>query len=180
MDRRSDAGVAAARVVVGLADIARREGGVCTAGRLDLLPGIATAVPGRAELLVDQRHLDPGALAAMLAGARELWRDAAAQEGCTVEDGLVWRIDPTPFDRRLVSAARAACREAAGAERALASGALHDAAQMAQLAPSVMVFSSSSGGVSHAPQEDTPEPALERALEAFGLLAHRVIEGGVR
>ena len=61
-----------------------RHGGVCTAGRLDLEPGIVTAVPGRAELLVDQRHLDPEALAAMLSEARELWESAAGREGCTV------------------------------------------------------------------------------------------------
>ena len=147
MDRRSDAGVAAARVITGLQEIGVRHGGVCTAGRLDLDPGIVTAVPGRAELLVDQRHLDPGALAAMLDDARSLWSSAAAAEGCSVEAETLWRIAPTPFDERLVEAARRACSEAAGSERALPSGALHDAAQMALLVPSVMVFSSSTGGI---------------------------------
>lgn len=179
MDRRSDAGVAAARVVTGLQDIGIRHGGVCTAGRLDLDPGIVTAVPGRAELLIDQRHLDPGALAAMLADARSLWSSAGAGERCTVEAQALWRIAPTPFDERLVEAARRACSEAAGCDLTLSSGALHDAAQMALLVPSVMVFSSSSGGVSHAVEEDTPEADLELALEAFGLLARRVIANGV-
>ena len=40
-----------------------------------------TAVPGRAELHVDQRHLDPEILAAMLTEARSLWRSAAEGEG---------------------------------------------------------------------------------------------------
>ena len=179
MDRRSDAGVAAARVVTGLQEIGVRHGGVCTAGRLDLDPGIVTAVPGRAELLVDQRHLDPGVLAAMLADAGSLWRGAAEGEGCTVEAHALWRIAPTPFDGPLVESARRACSEAAGSERTLPSGALHDAAQMALLVPSVMVFSASSGGVSHAPEEDTPEADLERALDAFGRLARSVIDDGV-
>ena len=81
MDRRADAAVAAARTIVGLQEIGVRHAGVCTAGRLDLEPGIVTAVPGRAELLVDQRHLDPDALAAMLADAGELWSSSAAAEG---------------------------------------------------------------------------------------------------
>ena len=51
---------------------------MCTAGRLDLEPGIVSAVPGRAELLVDQRHLDAGALAAMLREAGELWSSSAS------------------------------------------------------------------------------------------------------
>jgi len=179
MHRRADAGVAAARVVAGLPEIAARNGGVCTAGRLDFHPGIATAVPGRAELLVDQRHLDPGALAAMTDEARELWSGAALAEGCAVSAETVWRIDPIPFDGRLVAAAREACAEVASVDRALPSGALHDAAALAALAPSGMVFGASTGGVSHAADEDTPERDLERALEAFGLLARRVIAGGV-
>ena len=179
MNRRHDAGVAAARVVVGLKEIALRHGGVCTAGRLDLGPGIATAVPGRAELLIDQRHLDPAALTAMLSDARSGWTEAAAAEGCRVEAEPIWRIEPIPFDRRLVSAARDACREAAGADRALPSGALHDAAELARVVPAAMVFSSSIGGVSHDAAEDTAEADLERALDAFGLLARRVVADGV-
>jgi len=179
MDRRSDAGVAAARVMTGLPEIGARHGGVCTAGRLDLDPGIVTAVPGRAELLVDQRHLDPGALAAMLADARSLWSSAAEGEGCTVEAQTIWRIAATPFHEGLVGAARRACSEASGSDSPLPSGALHDAAQMAPLVPSAMVFSSSTGGISHAPEENTPELDLEVALEAFGRLARSVIEYGV-
>lgn len=177
MDRRSDAGVAAARVIAGLQEIGLRHGGVCTTGRLDLDPGIVTAVPGRAELLVDQRHLDPDALAAMVADARSLWIAAAREEGCTVDAEALWRIAPTPFDRGLVEEARRACAEVGGADRALPSGALHDAAQVAAVAPAAMVFCSSIAGVSHAVEEDTAEGDLELSLRAFGLLAERVIAG---
>ena len=59
-------------------------GGVCTVGRIDLEPGIVTAVPGRAEVLVDQRHLDPGALAGMLEAPRAAAEDAAESEGCSL------------------------------------------------------------------------------------------------
>lgn len=195
MDRRHDAAVVAARVICGLQEIGVRHGGVCTAGRLDLEPGIVTVVPGRAELTVDQRHLDPVALEAMLAEARALWSAAAAGEGCSVEAHTLWRIAPTPFDPRLVRSARTACAEALGRDEssardgcepprkgagpALPSGALHDAAPMAAVAPSAMVFSSSRGGVSHAVDEDTPDADLEIALEAFGRLARSVIEEGV-
>ena len=64
-------------------------------------------------------------------------------------------------------------------DRALASGALHDAAQMARHVPTAMVFTSSTGGLSHAAEEDTPEPHLERAIAAYAELARRVIAGEV-
>jgi N-carbamoyl-L-amino-acid hydrolase len=178
MEVRRDAGVAAARTMAGLGEVARAAGGVCTAGRVQLDPGIATAVAGRAELLVDQRHLDPEALAEMLSGARELWNRSAESEGCAVEAERVWAIEPIPFDERLVAAARAACRDVAGSDRALPSGALHDASELARIVPAAMIFSSSTGGISHAPEEDTPEPDLRRAIEAFGLLAGRLVREG--
>ena len=179
MDRRADAAVAAARTVVGLQEIAVRHGGVCTAGRLDLEPGIVTAVPGRAELLVDQRHLDPGALGGMLAEARELWSEAAGAEGCGVSAERIWAIEPVPFHDGLIAAARDACGSAAGSRCELPSGALHDASELARIAPTAMVFSSSTGGVSHSPGEDTPESDLAVAMEAFGALAQRVVDAGV-
>ena len=179
MDRRADAAVAAARTVVGLQEIAVRHGGVCTTGRLDFEPGIVTAVPGRAVLLVDQRHLDAPALAAMLAEACELWSGAAAAEGCGVSAERIWAIEPVRFHDGLTAAGREACGSAAGRDRALPSGALHDASELARIAPTAMVFSSSTGGVSHSPDEDTPEADLAVALEAFGALAQRVIAEGV-
>ena len=179
MDRRSDAAVAAARTITGLQEIGLRHGGVCTAGRLDLHPGIVTAVPGRAELLVDQRHLDPLALAAMLDEAGDLWATAAAGEGCAVSAERIWVIEPVPFHDGLVAAAREACTAAAGADRALPSGALHDASELARVVPTAMVFSASRDGLSHAPGEDTFEADLTAALEAFGALVDRVVAGGV-
>jgi acetylornithine deacetylase/succinyl-diaminopimelate desuccinylase-like protein len=44
---------------------------------------------------------------------------------------------------------------------------------MAPRVPTAMVFSPSIGGVSHSPEEDTAEPDLAAAIEAFGLLANR-------
>lgn len=179
MGSRRDAGVAAARTVVGLQEIARRRGGVCTAGRLDLDPGVITIVPGRAELLVDQRHLDSEALAEMLAEARSLWNRAAEGESCSVRAERIWGIEPVPFHSGLVEAASKACAEVSGSRRTLPSGALHDASELARLAPAAMIFTSSAGGVSHAADEDTPEEDLADAIMAFGLLSRQVIGDGV-
>jgi len=67
-----------------------------------------------------------------------------------------------------------------GTDRALPSGPLHDAAEVARTGvPTVMVFSSSSNGISHAKEEDTPIEHLELALRAYGLAAQRVIAGAL-
>jgi N-carbamoyl-L-amino-acid hydrolase len=175
MDRRRDAGLAAAQVALQVEEVGALHGGMATTGSIVLSPGIPTAVAGEAELLVDLRHPDAGALAAMLADARAAAVEAASRRGCEFEAENVWAIEPIPFDPELVTMARAACRESAGSDRVLASGALHDAAEVARIAPTAMVFCPSIAGISHASEEDTAEPDLIAAIEAFGLLANRVL-----
>jgi acetylornithine deacetylase/succinyl-diaminopimelate desuccinylase-like protein len=106
-------------------------------------------------------------LAALLAESRELAEAAAAAEGCTVEWEPLWRIEPIPFDPELIAAARRACQDVAGSDYALPSGPLHDAAEMARRVPTVMIFSSSANGISHAKEEDTPIEHLELAIRAY-------------
>jgi N-carbamoyl-L-amino-acid hydrolase len=173
MDRRRDAGLAAADAALRIERIPDREGGVATTGVLELEPGIPTAVAGVASLGVDLRNPDADALASMLGAASAAVADAAAARGCESSSELVWRIEPIGFDPDLVELAREACREAAGSDRVLASGALHDAAEIAGVRPAAMVFTPSIGGISHAREEDTSEEDLAVGIEAFGLLANR-------
>jgi hydantoinase/carbamoylase family amidase len=175
MGRRRDAGLAAAELTLGMEEIARRHAGVATAGALTLRPGIPTAVAGEAELLVDLRHPEADELATMLDETRATAEAVASERGCELRSEPVWRIEPIPFNSRLVAAAREACREAADSDRELTSGALHDAAEVARVLPAAMIFCPSAGGISHAKEEDTPEPDLAAGIETFGLLANRVL-----
>jgi N-carbamoyl-L-amino-acid hydrolase len=175
MDRRRDAGLAAAETALRVEEIGRRRGGVATTGALALRPGIVTAIAGEAELTVDLRSPDAEALATMLADARAEAQRIAHRRGCALSGQPVLAIEPSRFDPDLVAAARHACAEAAGSDRVLASGALHDAAEVARVLPAAMVFCPSTGGISHAPEEDTPEVDLIVAIEAFGLLANRLL-----
>jgi hydantoinase/carbamoylase family amidase len=172
MDVRRDAGLAAAATALRIDQIARGEGGVGTVGSIAMEPGIPTAVPGTAAMLVDLRHPEGEGLAAMLDSVREAAAACARERGCEVTDEPVWRIDPTSFDSDLVALARRACDEVAGRDFALPSGALHDAAEIARVVPAAMVFSPSIEGISHAPDEDTAEDDLRVAIETFGYLAN--------
>ncbi len=175
MDLRRDAGLAAASASLAFERIAREHGGTATTGALALFPGAATVVPGEAELVVDLRHGDPDRLAVMLSAVRDAARIAADQRGCELQLETVWRVAPSAFDERLVAQAREACSQAANSDRVVRSGALHDAAQVARVVPAAMIFAPSIGGVSHTPVEDTAEADLAAAIQAFGLLADRVL-----
>ncbi len=155
MDSRRDAGLAAAALALRVEEVGRSHAGVSTTGALTLRPGIPTAVAGEAELIVDLRHPEAGELAAMLADAQSAAESIAAERGCEFRSEPVWRIEPIAFDPKLVAAARRACSDAAGSDRVLTSGALHDAAEVARVLPAAMVFCPSAGGISHAKEEDT-------------------------
>jgi N-carbamoyl-L-amino-acid hydrolase len=156
--------VAAARGLVALTDFACSSGGgTATVGRIEASPGVPTIVPGEVELVVDLRHPDADGLALLLARARELF------------DGdwePVWRIDPVPFDAGLVALAAEACPE----PHAMTSGALHDAAAMAPLVPTVMLFVASIRGISHSREEDTSEEDIAEGVRALDRLLDRTME----
>ncbi len=175
MDARRDAGLAAAETALAVERTARDRDGVGTTGGLSLRPGIPTAVAGEAELLVDLRHPDGDQLAEMLALTRKEAEGAAAPRGCELATDEIWRIEPIPFDPDLVELASEVSREAGGATEPLTSGALHDAAEVARVVPSAMLFCPSKAGLSHAAGEDTDEADLLIAIEAFGRLANRVL-----
>ena len=153
------------------------EGGVCTVGGATSEPGVVTAVPGRTEMLLDQRHLDPDVLAAMLAEAREP-RASRPPRTTAARSSLqhLWSIPPIPFDERLIGFARQAVQDAGGKDTAIPSGPLHDAAEMARLIPTVMLFSSSSPPVSHTKEEDTPEADLRVLIDAYGRTVQATLE----
>ncbi len=175
MDRRRDAGLAAAETALRVEETGRRHGGVSTTGELILRPGIVTAVAGEAELLVDLRHPEAGPLEAMLEEIVGAAAAIAADRGCELATEHIWRIGPTVFDDDLVSTARQACADATGSDRVMTSGALHDAAEVASVRPAAMIFCPSAGGISHAAGEDTADDDLAAAIEAFGLAANRVL-----
>jgi hydantoinase/carbamoylase family amidase len=169
MNLRQDSFLAAAQAALAIREVGvRHEGGVCTTGGATSEPGVVTAVAGRTEMLLDQRHLDADELAAMLEEADEACAQAAADQGCKVELRHLWAIPPIRFDDRLIGFAKEAVVAAGGKDTALPSGPLHDAAEMARLIPTVMIFSQSSPPVSHTPEEDTKESDLRVAIEAYG------------
>ena len=177
---RKDAFLAAAQTALDCREIARRHskpgaGVVCTIGVVKAEPGIVTAVPGVCEISLDQRALDAAVLARMLADARDVAERAARENNVTVEWRNIWRIEPRPFDPRLIELCAEAVREVTGDAPRLPSGPLHDAAEMVPHMPVVMMFAYSSNGLSHCKEEDTPEPYLEQTIDAFLRLVGRTV-----
>ena len=177
MNVRRDAFIAAARSAVEFRDDATRRDDVrATTGFVNVSPAIVTAFNGWCEMSLDQRALDADVLADMLASAKEASERIAGEEEVSVEWERLWRIEPIPFDDALIDLADEAITEIVGKSHRLPSGPLHDAAEMARLMPTVMLFVKSLRGLSHTKEEDTPEEDLELSVRALHRLAEKTID----
>ncbi len=177
MDVRKDAFIAAARSAIAFRDdAAARDDVRATTGFVNVSPAIVTAFNGWCETSLDQRALDPDVLADMLSKAKEASERIAGEEGVGVEWERLWRIEPIPFDEELIGLAEEAVTEVSGQSHRLPSGPLHDAAEMARLMPTVMLFVKSLRGLSHTKDEDTSEEDLELSVQALHRLAVKTMD----
>lgn len=176
MNRRKDAFLAAGRMASEIYGIAARGGGVCTIGSCTTKPGIVTSVVEECRITLDQRHLDPARLAAMLREARDASARFATEGGVGVSWERLWRIEPVAFNAELIGMCDEAIRETCGRSHRLPSGPLHDAAEVARAGvPTVMMFVQSLRGISHNKIEDTLEEHLEFCVRAFDRLADKAM-----
>ncbi|MDO5641756.1 MAG: Zn-dependent hydrolase [Paracoccus sp. (in: a-proteobacteria)] len=160
MEGRLDAGVAAARLIAFLDDLARRTpGGVATVGRLVLHPAAINVIPGAAHLTLDMRNPDEALLQAQEAATAD-FLNALRGAGFSVTTRPVARFQPVRFDTHLVATLESAALARGLGWRRMSSGAGHDAQMMARIAPSAMIFVPSRGGISHNPAEFTDQAAL--------------------
>jgi len=174
---RHDSLAAAAQAALEIRAGAIRLGGVATVGRMQSTPGVITAVAGQTEMQLDQRHLEAGALAAMLGEAQAACRAAADAFACEVEIRKVFDAIPTVFDPELVSVARAAVSDAGGGDgEPVPSGPLHDATEIGRVVPTAMIFAQSDPPISHAAIEDSTDEALAVAIGAYGRTVEQVLK----
>jgi N-carbamoyl-L-amino-acid hydrolase len=160
MDLRRDALVAAARFIVGVNELARREfrEAVATCGDVQVAPGVYNVVPNLARVLVEFRAADNAVLDAMDRRMQEEAEAAAAGAGVAATRTPTAHVTPRTMAGEVQAAICGACARMGLEYMALASGALHDAGSLAPFVPTGMIFVPSKGGKSHCPDEET-EPA---------------------
>jgi N-carbamoyl-L-amino-acid hydrolase len=177
MDRRRDPVLTASRIALGVAELARRHEAVGTVGRVVTVPGIATAIAATADITVDLRHHRLALLEQLADEALALARAGAATDGTELDVQPLYATDPVAFDPSLVELAKGAVADVAPATPVLTSGALHDAAAMAQAGiPAVMLFVRSIGGVSHTSIEHSDDADIALGVQALDGLVRRTIE----
>ncbi len=175
MELRHDALAAAAEFVSAVERQAGRTAGLrATVGALNVLPGAVNVVPGSARLSLDVRHADDSvreqAIAALLAEADRIGQ----RRGIRIHVERAEQHAAVPADVRLTDHLRGAAESLGHSPLTMTSGAGHDAAVMATLAPMAMLFLRSPGGMSHHPDESVLKDDVAAALEVMVAFLHRL------
>ncbi len=151
MHLRKDALVGAAALALAIQQIAKAHAplAVGSIGTLEVHPGSRNVVPGEVVLSVDLRHRDDAVLDKMEVALKAQVTAIAAQYGLVATCTLFWNSPAVQFDPVLIDDVRQAAAKGGYPAREIVSGAGHDAAYIARIAASTMIFVPCAGGISH-------------------------------
>jgi N-carbamoyl-L-amino-acid hydrolase len=150
MLRRRDALLGAARLVDAVnAAALRGKSAVGTVGLLEVKPGAPNVVPGEVFFMIDMRCPDPAVLDRMESDIAAAAKTLEADLGLTVAIKNIWTQPPQAFDPGCIAAVREGARVCGFSTRDMISGAGHDAAYVARVAPAAMIFVPCRDGISH-------------------------------
>ena len=177
---RRDAGVAAARIIVFLRELAlSSEGTRTTVGSLRFYPDLINVIPSKAVLTVDIRDPEGARLAE---GEKKLLRfleELQTKEGVNISAENLARFEPVRFDEELASIIEDAAKRRGFSSMRITSGAGHDAQMLARVAKAAMIFVPSRGGISHNPAEYTPDKQLLQGVHVLlDVAAGRLLKEG--
>jgi allantoate deiminase len=177
MELRRDALAAAAEMVVQVEALARDTPGlVATVGDLTVLPGAPNVIAGQVDLVIDVRHPEDTDRIWTVGRLRERAGEIASARGIEWEWEPLHEQAAVRCDPGLTGRMFQALDDVGVQPNALASGAGHDAATMAQVAPVAMLFVRCAGGVSHHPDESVSEADAAIAVDALTRFVELVAE----
>ena len=162
IEKRRDAGLAAAKLVMKVREIALTVGGNqrATCGTLKLFPSAINVIPGKAVLTVDLRNNDEEGLLKAEMLLINVSNEIESEDGVTILVRQLEKVSAVQFDENVVSTLENVSETMGIRFKRMISGAGHDAQLMAHFCPTAMIFVPSRGGISHSQEEFTSPEAL--------------------
>jgi hydantoinase/carbamoylase family amidase len=169
MHMRHDALAAAAEMILAVERIANEFASqvVGTVGVIQSEPNVVNAIPGRVELRADIRSANAGAKRECVEAIRRTLAYIATKRGVEIETAVLMNEAPVEFSNDVVNAFERVCAAQNIDAMKMPSGAGHDAAHVARVAPAGMIFVPSRGGVSHDPREFSFPQEIQRGAQVL-------------
>ncbi|CAH0343343.1 Zn-dependent hydrolase [Rhizobium sp. CECT 9324] len=158
MDRRADALVAASRMVLDIEALATtmasgRAHFAATVGEFSLLPNAANVIPSHVRMLIDIRAEKPEDAKLFARALQKTAHEIGSASGTTISLNPISEAAAVPMNSYLQEVLSDIAGVIGEGHRRLASGAGHDAAFIARVAPAGMIFIPCRDGRSHAAEE---------------------------
>lgn len=172
---RKNALLGVARLIDRIDAIAQKHSpdAVGTVGLIENKPNSRNVIPGEVFFTVDFRHPDEGILQKMEDEYRAAIPEILEPLKLTWDEKMIWNSPAVKFDPQLIDCVRKGVEKAGFANRDMVSGAGHDAAYIARVAPTTMIFVPCLGGISHNEAEST---TLEECGAGAQVLLNAVLE----
>jgi N-carbamoyl-L-amino-acid hydrolase len=175
MRLRKNALIGAARMIERIDAIAREHASdaVGAVGLIENKPNSRNVIPGEVFFSVDFRHPDENILDAMEAKFRAALAEVMPPLQLTYTETRIWQSPPVKFAPELIECVRIGAAKAGFQSRDMISGAGHDAAYVARVAPTTMIFVPCAGGISHNEAEST---SFDECAAGAQVLLNAVLE----
>ncbi|MFO1047041.1 MAG: Zn-dependent hydrolase [Geminicoccaceae bacterium] len=172
---RKNALLGAARAIERIDAIAQAHApaAVGTVGLVEVRPNSRNVIPGEVFFTVDFRHPDEAELDAMEREFRSALPEIMGPLKLEFEEKRIWDSPAVRFAPELIECVRHGAEQAGYATRDMVSGAGHDAAYLARVVPTTMIFVPCLGGISHNEAEST---TLEECAAGAQVLLNAVLE----
>lgn len=163
MPMRHDALVASAKMIEALSEIAFAHAptAVGTVGLIENRPNSNNVVPGETFFTVDLRDPNDAVVMEMETEFRKRFADIAEACGVTLDIVQIWDAPAVHFSPACIDMVAEAAAEGGYSARRMVSGPGHDAAYLASVAPTSMIFVPCKDGLSHNEEESILEPDAE-------------------
>ena len=174
MGPRKNALLGAARMIERVEEIAKGfPEAVGTVGLIENRPNSRNVIPGEVFFSVDFRHPEEQTLEAMETKLHAALAEILRPMRLTYEATRIFASPPVKFAPELIDCVRVAAKNAGFAARDIISGAGHDAAYIARVAPATMIFVPCRGGISHNEAEAT---SFDECAAGAQVLLNAVLE----
>ena len=169
MNLRRDALAGVAQMIADVENAAINAGppAVATVGRLSVTPDQINVVPGQVRFTVELRTPDRNQQVATQSVIERSLAVTAAKRDLEIELKLQHDHEPVLMNSEVMDAIRETLDGGGVPYRPLSSGAGHDTQLFSQIAKVGMIFTSSKGGLSHSPLEDTDPRALGEGVSVL-------------
>ena len=173
MRLRRDALLGAAHLIAAVDRIAKeRPPAVGTVGLIESKPNSRNVIPGDVFLTIDFRNPHADSLEAMEMALATAIEVITRESGLMIDWQRIWDSHSVAFDPDCIACIKEAAEKAGLSAREIISGPGHDAAYVARVAPTAMIFVPCEKGISHNEAEST---SLEQCAAGAQVLLNAIL-----